>query len=187
MSNPWDRPPSPTRGDPDENTTCAGVGRVLTRWENVEIELSHMFAICIGKYHQEAAYDEYYDRGKTTQARIKSVEEKAERVLQNQQLEADFCIFARKTGKFSERRHEVAHGMVRPIQWYGVGGMTLRETEKIQYCVVPPRYQRSWFDQNQMPLYVYTSVELAELERKLADLAQEATKIRENFLSLRPS
>ena len=73
MPDPWDRPVFPTKGDEDENVTCAGVGRVLTQWENIEIELSHMFAICVGKYHQEEAYDQYYGRNKTTQARIKTV------------------------------------------------------------------------------------------------------------------
>ena len=45
MANPWDAPPLPNHGDDDMECTFAGVGRVLSQWESVEIELSVLFAL----------------------------------------------------------------------------------------------------------------------------------------------
>jgi hypothetical protein len=33
MSSPWNIPPLPQEGDEDEDATYAGVGRVISRWE----------------------------------------------------------------------------------------------------------------------------------------------------------
>ena len=63
MSKPWDRPPLPIRGDDDQDTTHAAVGSVLTNWENIEGELSHIFALYIGKMWTNEAYDQYYEKG----------------------------------------------------------------------------------------------------------------------------
>jgi hypothetical protein len=55
----WDAPPIPQHGDLDENSTYAGVGRVLSGWEAMEAELSHLYAAFVGKFHQAEAYREY--------------------------------------------------------------------------------------------------------------------------------
>ena len=46
MSNPWDVPPIPNRGDFDEDTTFAGVGRVMSGWELIEVD-SVVFTACL--------------------------------------------------------------------------------------------------------------------------------------------
>src|ERR1700693_5481622 len=46
--------------------------------------------------------------------------------------------------KFADRRHEVAHGIVRPIQWYQ--SAIAAESVPFQFCLVPPHYNRNWFD-----------------------------------------
>ena len=48
MTNPWDAPPLPSRGDSDKNETYAGVGRVISAWENIEFALARLYSVYIG-------------------------------------------------------------------------------------------------------------------------------------------
>ncbi len=168
MTNPWDSPPFPTCGDNKEDSTYAGVGRVLSQWEYVELGLSHLYAIFVGKSFSISVYDQYYGPTKTFKQRIASVERRAERYFQkfpDQEVEGNFCGLIKKIKGFSDRRHEVAHGFVRPIQWYQIAlpHLALPADAPFQFCLVPPHYQANRFDENHMPRYVYTSKELADL------------------------
>jgi hypothetical protein len=183
MTDPWDRPPFPTCGDDAEDSTYVGVGRVLSQWENVELGLSHIYAMFINKPFSIGIYDQYYDDAKTFRQRLATVTRRGERFFQrhpDQSVEGDFSHLMKKVGGFSERRHEVAHGFVRPIQWYSVAlpNMTIPDDAPFQFCVVPPHYQGNWFDTNSMPKYVYTSKELTELERLIFFLSQEVGTFR---------
>ena len=94
MSNPWERPPLPIRGDDDQDTTHAAVGSVLTNWENIEGELSHIFALYIGKMWTNEAYDQYYEKGRTTKGRLQNLETAANAYFvksPNQEAEGAFC------------------------------------------------------------------------------------------------
>jgi hypothetical protein len=77
MSNPWDRPPIPPRGDYSEDITYRSVGRFISSWESIEVELSHLYAIFVGKYFKPEAYDEYHDQSKTLKQRLRTLEEAA--------------------------------------------------------------------------------------------------------------
>ena len=112
MSNPWDRPPVPPRGDPDETLTYAAVGRFLTQWEMIESELSHLYAIFTGAYFEPEAYDQYYDKSKTLAMRLKTCEDAARRFFTgrpSQSDEGDLSELIKRVSGFSERRHEIAH------------------------------------------------------------------------------
>jgi hypothetical protein len=151
---------------------------VLSQWEFVEVELSHIYAIFCGKYFLAEAYDDYYQEGRTTKNRIKRIENAAERYFQrfpSQALEGQFSQLTRKIGGFADRRHEVAHGVVRPIQWFrtAVPQITTSPEAPFEYCLAPPHYQRGWIDENQRPLYIYTSTELKRIEEGLVLLLQE--------------
>jgi len=179
MSNPWDRPPAPMEGDDDENAVYAGVGRVVSNWELIEGELTHLFATFSGVLYTELAYDQYYERGKTTKARLAATEKAAERFFQktpDQVVEAEFRDLMRRISGFSERRYEIAHGIVRPMRW---NERRVRPANGArQYCLVPPHYQREWLDENRMPKYGYTSKELVDLGRALFALAFELGTFR---------
>jgi hypothetical protein len=70
MPEPWDRPPPPTQADEDLQVLYAAVGAALSNWEEIESELSHIYALMIGKMWKNEAYDQYYDKGHTCQRRI---------------------------------------------------------------------------------------------------------------------
>jgi len=187
MADPWDRPPFPNSGDDDEDITYAAVGRVISQWEHVESELSHLYALFIGKPWKEEAFDGYYEEGKTTKSRIKSVGIVSHSFFQrnpDQTREGNFTALMRCVEGFADRRHEVAHGIVRPIQWYRVALPDLEAppNSPFQFCVVPPHYQRSWFDENRMPRYVYTSKELIYLESLLRSLLRDVIFFKRDLM-----
>src|SRR4029078_13418082 len=59
MSNPWDIPPFPKRGDFDSNLTYAGVGRVISHWEMLEYKLARLYSAFVGKPDTYYATQEY--------------------------------------------------------------------------------------------------------------------------------
>jgi hypothetical protein len=179
MPNPWDRPPFPNVGDDDQHVTYAAVGRFTSEWEMLESELSHLFVHFIGKYATNEAYDDYYDRSKTGARRIQTLEEAAEKYFianPNQTNEGDFSELIRKISGFAERRHEIAHGILRPYHWLKLTMFDVdRETVgPFQHCIAPPHYQRNWLDEEKRwPVYTYTSVEISAFSEALGALIKE--------------
>jgi hypothetical protein len=139
MTNPWDRQPFPSKGDDNQDILYAAVGRVISQWENVELGLSHLYAIFIGQPFTVGIYAQYYEPSKTFMTRLAAVERQSERFFQkapNQAIEGEFSDLVKRVNGFSERRHEVAHGFVRPIQWYHVVLPSLSAPDgPFQYCV----------------------------------------------------
>ena len=187
MSNPWNRPPLPIRGDDDQDTTHAAVGSVLTNWENIEGELSHIFALYIGKMWTNEAYDQYYEKGRTTKGRLQNLETAANAYFvksPNQEAEGALCELLEGVFGFADRRHEAAHGIVRPIQWYG---SLLPESSRpppdsgLKFCLVPPHYQRTWIKDGK-PEYIYTSKELNSISLGLFTFLQAVLKFRFQYL-----
>lgn len=188
MPNPWDRPPLPTNGDDNEETTYAAVGRVLSQWENIEAELSHIFALCIGKMWTNEAYDRYYEDGKTTRGRLSVVEDAARQYfIGSPNQEAEGCLRRLIEGArgFADRRHEVAHGIVRPINWYWPmlkpAHFGPEVNRAFQFCLVAPHYQRGWIKDG-APEYIYTSRELNEIARQLFLFLRELAEFRFRYL-----
>jgi hypothetical protein len=188
MSNPWDRPPIAGRGDPHEYITYRSVGGFISQWENIEVELSHLYAIFIGKYFKAEAYDEYHDQSKTLKQRLSTLEEAARLYFvkhPDQSNEHDFEVLIEKVRGFSERRHEIAHGIVRPYHLFAF--MTEwsdpYDKDTTRTCLVPPHYQRDWFGDLHLPLYVYTSIQIDSLSDKLIELLKEINLFKHRFVS----
>jgi hypothetical protein len=179
MANPWDRPPFPNSGDDDQNLTYAAVGRFTSEWEMLESELSHLFAHFIGKYGTNEAYDDYYDKSKTGARRLQTLEEAAEKYFcanPNQADEGDFSELIKKVSGFAERRHEIAHGILRPYHYLKLTMFEVNRerVSQFQHCIAPPHYQRNWLDQERRwPIYTYTSVEINGLWEALRALLHE--------------
>jgi hypothetical protein len=79
MTNPWDRPPFPGKGDDNQDILYAAVGRVISQWEKVELGLSHLYAIFIGQPFSIGIYDQYHEPSKTFMSRLAAVERESER------------------------------------------------------------------------------------------------------------
>jgi hypothetical protein len=166
----WDAPPVPEDGDLDDSSTYAGVGRVLSAWEAVEAELSHIYAAFIGKLYQVEAYREY-GGGRIFAERMLTLKTAAEahfRRHPNQQLEGDFDQRVEIAEKFSARRNEVAHSIVRDLGF--VRQFRVCDHIHSQFFLVPSHYNFKRFGPDNLPTYAYTSVELAHLNNGLSVL-----------------
>src|SRR4051812_34554162 len=114
MANPWDRPPIPTTGDADDNATYAGVGRVLTQWEEVEVTLSQLYVSFSGR-GKDLTIQREYGSGTIFRERIAKVVTVSHGYFcakPSQAQEGEFEQLVAKCMGFSARRNDVAHGIV---------------------------------------------------------------------------
>jgi hypothetical protein len=163
----WDAPPIPQHGDFDENSTYAGVGRVLSGWEAMEAELSHLYAAFVGKFHQAEAYREY-GAGQIFANRMLTLRTSAQNYFvrhPNQTCEGEFDCLAEIAVKFADRRNEVAHSIVRDLGH--VRPFRVGDTVGPQFFLVPSHYNYKRFGPDNWPTYAYTSVELLHLTNGL--------------------
>ena len=168
-SDPWHSSSLPQKGDADAISTYAGVGRVLSQWEEVEVELSAIYTILRGKHRQLAAFHEY-GLGRIFADRVQIFEKAMEAFFikrPNQQLEGEMFVILQRVKNLANRRNEVAHGLVRPIQW-----MRSRRADDPpggQFVLVPSHYNKRKFTPKTLPTYAYTSIELHAVEMALFD------------------
>lgn len=190
MTNPWDRPPLTRQGDMTESLTYEGVGRVTSQWETYEGELSHLYAIFSNRYFKPEAYDEYFAVGRTARARVQALEDESERFFTkhpDQKLEGDFQSIIAAAAGYAERRHEIAHGIVRPIHFYNaVLQRPFDPREPFAFCLSPSHHHRNWFDSNGNPKYLYTSVEMNHIAIKMYEQLVDLIRLKHALNALNP-
>ena len=180
MSNLWDVPPLPTRGDDDDDWTYAGIGRVTSQWEAIEFELSRLYSIFVGKPDEEM---QGYGQGRIFIDRAKILEETAQKyfVMQpNQDLEGQLCSLMQRVRGFSDRRNEVAHGIVFQLQHLAFfrKNMDTSVRGKIQFGLIPPYHTLRKHGPDGFPLYAYTSTHLLKLEEVMRWLELDLASYR---------
>lgn len=119
MSNPWERPPLPSAGNATPNDLYIGVGRVLSQWEIVELQLGYLYTAFVLKHQNWEAVIEY-GRGPTFKSRSDILTKAAKHFFvahNNQRIEGDFDCLFRRTVLFGDRRHDVVHAVVRDESW----------------------------------------------------------------------
>lgn len=177
MPNPWDIPAFPARGDDDQDATYAGVGRVLSQWEMIEVELSHIYAWLMNRPDDMEAVRRYGEGKGIFEERIKGLWVIADAYFRwnpHQETEGELCALSNTIGKFALRRNDVAHCIVRPFQWV----VSPHFDGPLQFCAVPPHYAGKKFDPQDMPLFVFTSIELIALSNALFGVTQDAQKFK---------
>jgi hypothetical protein len=170
MSNPWDSLPFPTSGDSDDRLTYEGVGRVMSEWEGNEFELARLHSVFLGDPDGDAAISSY-GKGRIFQERIRILREAAERYFSrhpNQTMEGNFERLAVAAEGFADRRNEVAHGYVLPMNkmLFFMHQIGLPVSEVPLYALVPPLHTIRWHKEG-LPKYAYTSSELRTLSERL--------------------
>jgi hypothetical protein len=192
MSNPWDVPPLPSTADEDDNATYAGVGRVLTQWEGIESNLSRIFSMFHNKPDDYETIRKYGEPLVFTY-RFSNLQRVATQFFikrHNQEIEGTLDEMADKIVGFSLRRNEVAHGIVNMVQfypWFLERAGSLKPHTRY-WALIPPYHSiRSHKDTggnvplSRIPAFVYTSIELRELEQKLQALYGEIGTYREKL------
>ena len=107
MSNPWDRPPIPKRGDEHEDITFAHVGRIMTQWETIEFEFSRLYSWFGGAFEEQSLVIEY-GAGRIFRDRATALARKAEEHFTsntNQIRESEFHSLLVQARGYADRRN----------------------------------------------------------------------------------
>ena len=178
MTNPWDKPPIPKLGDDSEDITYAGVGRVMSAWEQVEIELGFTYGQFLKRSDHRNAIREY-GQGRIFSERLSILTRASDihfRRYPNQDEEGAFLMLRKAIEGFSGRRNDVAHGIVRTFL------LTQKEddaTPRHMSFLMPAYYDPRRFDADtNAPAYSYSSVELNALAEGLSELHFKARLFR---------
>jgi hypothetical protein len=177
MPNPWDRPPRAAIGDINADDTYAGVGHVLSQWEQVEIQLGYLHSAFLFKHLDWYAMIEY-GKGHTFRARSGLLLAEGTRFFvktPNQQAEAEFEALYQKIVAFSDRRHDVAHGIVRDETWanWRTPGFQDPNSMGRRYFLLPSHYKAKNLNEHLLPEYAYWAPTLRSIAHDLMMLALE--------------
>jgi hypothetical protein len=188
VTNPWDRPPVPPQGDNDQDRTYCGVGRVVSEWETIELELAHLYSLFENKFGNPVTVQDY-GADALFADRVSKLVKAKERFFarnSNQSLDAEFCELLERIRKYADRRHDVAHGIVRPIIWaFGSAQAASAASDlPFHYCVVAPDYKENRFDEHHLPIYAYTWPEMMQIQGALHGAAHEVMRYKRKLVDL---
>jgi hypothetical protein len=165
MSEPWEIPPIPKRGDRSERVTHAAVGLAMSRWEGLEVSFAHLYSVFETRSRFDTDANRKYGIPLNFRERLAGLERSGGRFFAkhpNQDDEGRFSLVANDARRFSERRNDIAHGIARPIHWVLEPGKSsiLSAPYPMQWCIVPPHFKGTKFTRRHLPTYVYTSREI---------------------------
>lgn len=186
ITNPWDIPPLPTRGDLDDDWTFAGVGRVMSRWEAIEFRLARLYSVFIGKPNHGDAIREY-GAGRIFRDRMDALKRAAETFftrVHSQLLEGEFHELSCQVDRFADRRNEIAHGIVMQIQEISVfqDNLDAEVRGRMQYALIPPYYLGRKHEECGAPKYAYTSAHLLKWDENLFWLGHRIAEFADQLL-----
>lgn len=129
----------------------AAVGYALTRWEWLEIELCGLFCVFTDKPRASQTAIEAYSSGATFITRADRLRESSRDYAifrHDQTKEGQFLSLLCKARTMSERRNDIAHGMV--AYYYGPTGhpmltgyvVGLPEGGDLTFCLTSPLYDK---------------------------------------------
>lgn len=182
MIYPWDRPPLPKRGDENEDVTFSHVGRITTRWEAVEFELSRLYT-WFGGALDDANLMEEYGSGRIFRDRAEILERKATEYFirtPSQFRESRFQLLLTEAKGYANRRNDIAHGMVFQIDQLTFFRERLKPKllKRNHFALIPPLYAIRFHEQTGFPSFAYTSVEMNRLAARLVKLRRAAERFR---------
>jgi hypothetical protein len=177
MPNPWERPPLPSAGNANPNDIYCAVGRVLSNWEIVELQLGYLYTAFISKPQNWGAVIEY-GSGAAFKRRSQILERAAKEFFithSNQRIEGEFDCLFRITILFGDRRHDIAHAIVRDESWarWVIQSGQPGQLPPRGYFILPTHYKRNRYDDNMLPEYAYNSYYLRDIEYHLIQLQTE--------------
>jgi len=177
MPNPWDRPPFPKQGNRSTFVLYASIGRALIFWEALETTLARLYAaLCeqsLYDDHANQAYGEPLNFRKRL-ANLKAVGCRYFQKRPHQDLEADLAWVIKHADGYSQRRNDVAHGLVREIDLVLDPRASLRGDAPLRWCLVPPNFRETKFIAPNVPAYVLTSREINRLWRSIEIIIRRA-------------
>jgi hypothetical protein len=171
----WDRPPLPSCGDRNASLIYEGVGRVLSQWKQVEVELGYLYGVFRMGYDNKKVVSNYCYHG-SFGSRMKLLDEAAEDFLiraDNRQMEIEFDRLRENISGFSGRRNDIAHGVLRTEVWTRWCSHSAVTSGGPCYFLLPADYRGNALEHSNLPEYAYVSETLNALGQQLTALLTE--------------
>jgi hypothetical protein len=115
MSNPFERPKAPSKGDRDPDTIYLSVGRALSMWEHTEADFSRLFSHLITPGRGSGAARRAYGSIASSNGRRDLIEKAGSVFFQffpQKELQESFINTVKLYADASARRNDIAHGIV---------------------------------------------------------------------------
>jgi hypothetical protein len=186
MNDPLDSPPLPKRGDQNPDTTQLGVGRIMSGWEWIELELSRVYSVFVGDPDGEAMRQ--YGIPTVSSFRLEGLAKVAEAYFvkaPSQRVEGEFIRLLGLTRKLLSRRNEVAHGVIfdiSPITAFNEHFEPKAKGKK-QHAIISPYYAFKQHNAEGLPAYAYTSPTLYALMAKMGEVHRQWDEFRARLVS----
>ncbi len=161
MSNLWDRPPLTRNGDEEQDVTYAYVGRILSRWEALEFELSRLYSWFCGET-DETDLEREYGNGRIFNERADILSAKAkEHFVRNpdQKSEATFDELLKQARGYAARRNDIAHGILFRIDEITLFRECLKPNllHRPHHAIIPPLFAVRSHTSTGYPEFAYAS------------------------------
>ena len=184
MTDPWDRPPIPKRGNRSDKTLFEALGRTLNAWEEIEISMSHLYAAFSVYDRFDGTATHAYGVPANFRDRMTLLQRAADLHFiahPNQEVEGEFHRLMRFAEGYSARRNDIAHSRASQIVWALPMPDTAAEFVEIrdreEWCLIPPFFRAKKFTPDRRPTYAFTSRELNELGKVFWDIAHAFTNL----------
>jgi hypothetical protein len=174
MPNPWDIE-LPVVPDEADTLTFEWVGRACSNWEAAEFRLSILYSVFAGGPLGKVMQD--YGAGRIFRERLAKLKAKAETHFSrhpNQDIEGKFHQVTVAAEGFSERRNEIAHGIVFNVASLRLPSnlIKLRPRKATQFALLPPYYAVR--NHAPLPLYAYSAPTLRRMCNSFRVLGEQA-------------
>ena len=173
----WDRKPWPMSGDADESKLYAAVGRALSAWERYEARLAFLFAQFMNTPTLQPPIRAYCAI-RTFEGRASMLQAASLAffyglgIPDDHQLVKDFKSVLSQAKKFSERRNDIAHGVV--DHYHPQTNDTGAWINRSGYALFPTYGSLKERDQAGIPTYCYSSAELDYFSEQFRALQKPA-------------
>jgi len=168
MTQAWDVPPTPERGDSTEEAIHTAVGAALSVWETTEEEFAEIFAMLVnaemGDLETAPAVRAY---GVVTAASVRAdmLQVAAEAYFYTKpvpELESDFKELLKSYRGWAARRNDIAHGR------------SGQDSQTAGWYLYPGLFNTKRYPIRRPPTYLYSSVEIGRIKEGFEDLYQAA-------------
>jgi hypothetical protein len=171
MNNPREHFSNSLVTDTDRKDTYAGVGRVLSEWEGIEVGLCRIFSFL--KDDPDGASMKEYGQPRIFRERYSTLLRMADQFFvsfPDQLLEGTLHQLSSQIFRHSDRRNEVAHGIVMPINAYSFARKILPKLEPRTnyYALLPSYYQVRSHNSAGLPEFIYGASSLHAIADEMA-------------------
>jgi hypothetical protein len=183
MTEPWDRPPFPARGNRSERVLFESIGRALMAWEEAETTLAQLYAVFATGWARDEPANKEYGVPPNYGQRMQALEKKASVFFArypSQDDEGAFSAIVQEANGYSGRRNDIAHGVTRHIHWIinpRSSESLLSLADRLGSCVVPPHFRGNKFTKKNTPEYVLTSREINRFALAFWDIARHVMNL----------